>query len=101
MWYAKDVQLLKYRQLYTKKPSPIGNPKSKYDQLEELSGTRRPLTEEEKTGERPLPDRARIYRLDKIQRQGPANQDKPFQFEATNYRPSDDSHWKATYPHGM
>ncbi len=101
IWYAKDVQLLKYRQLYTKKPSPIGNPKSKYDQLEELSGTRRPLTEEEKTGERPLPDRARIYRLDNIQSQGPANQDTPFEFEGTIYRPSDDSHWKANYPDGM
>ena len=101
IWYAKNVDEIKFHNLFTQKPSPIGNSSSKYDQIEEANGARRPLTAEEKIAEVPLPRGRRIYRLDNIQSQGSANQDTPFDFEDTIYRPKSDSHWKANYPEGM
>ena len=67
IWYAKNVDEIKFHNLFTQKPSPIGNSSSKYDQIEEANGARRPLTAEEKIAEVPLPRGRRIYRLDNIQ----------------------------------
>lgn len=44
VWYAKSKEKLKFNPLFSAKPSPIGNPKSKYDQIEMADGTRRPMT---------------------------------------------------------
>lgn len=101
IWYCKDITNIKYHQLFTAKASPIGDPKSKYDQLEESNGSRRPLTADEKAGKVPLPKNSRIYRLDNLQSQGAAGEDTPFEFRGITYRPKANSHWKAHYPIGM
>jgi adenine-specific DNA-methyltransferase len=101
VWYAKDIATLKYRPLFTSKPSPIGDPKSKYDQIEEDSGRRRSLAAEEKSGDKALAKTAKIYRLDNLQSQGSASEDTPFEFEERVHKPKADSHWKAHYPDGM
>jgi adenine-specific DNA-methyltransferase len=101
VWYAKDVSKIKYCAQYVPKQSPIGDPASKYDQIEEPDGRRRAMTLGEKRGETPLPAGSRIYRLDNIQSQGAANDDTPFDFGGRTYRPKPGSHWKANYPDGM
>ena len=60
IWYAKDIDQLKYRQLLqTREVGGLGG--SKYDQLELADGSRRPMTPAEKSGS-PLPVGARAYR---------------------------------------
>jgi adenine-specific DNA-methyltransferase len=101
VWHARAIERIKYRPFYLSKPSPLGEPASKYDQLEEANGRRRPFTAEEKKGDLPLPPGCKVYRLDNIQSQGAANEDTPFDFAGTIYRPKPGSHWKANYPDGM
>lgn len=101
VWYAKDISYIKCRPLFVDKPSPIGDPASKYDQVEEADGHRRAMTADEKSGLVPLSPGSRIYRLDNIQSQGAAGTDTPFEFGGRVYRPKTDSHWKARYPEGM
>jgi adenine-specific DNA-methyltransferase len=101
IWYSKDIEKIKLNKLFILKSSPLATSDSKYDQIEELDGTRRPLISEEKSGEIPIPQKGRVYRLDNLQSQGSANEDTPFEFEGTVYRPKVGSHWKANYPDGM
>jgi adenine-specific DNA-methyltransferase len=60
LWYAKDMELLKYRQLYHK-----SEPKatSRWTGVELADGTRRKLTREETNNLSSLPKGSRVYRL--------------------------------------
>ena len=60
LWYAKDTELLKYRQLYHK-----SEPKatSRWTGVELADGTRRKLTREETNNLSSLPKGSRVYRL--------------------------------------
>jgi len=68
LWYAKNRTLVKYRQPYIEK-SLGGEGSGKYDQVELNDGQRRPLAVTERDGERRLPDRSRVYRLDNLMSQ--------------------------------
>ncbi len=68
LWYAKEIKVIKYRQLFERKPSPIGDLKSKYDQVELGDGTRRAIALAEKRGEQSLPKNSRIFRLGGLDR---------------------------------
>jgi len=99
LWYAKDKQQVKYRQLYSMKESALEDQKSKYDQIELRDGTRRRIIEQDRT--EGLPEGAREYRLDNMFGQGPPNSPTPFKFEGKVYNPPTNNHWKATYPDGL
>ncbi len=100
VWYSKDNDRLKYRQLFLAKEN-ITKGDSAYKFIELHDGKRRPMSREEREGIFPIPDKSMIYRLDNIQSQGAAGQDTPFVFEDVTYRPNPNSHWKANYPNGM
>ena len=69
LWYAKDKEQIKYRQLFLPKVArEIGA--SKYDRIELASGTRRTLTKEEKEGITPIPPDARFFVDDNLTSQG-------------------------------
>jgi adenine-specific DNA-methyltransferase len=64
LWYAKSIDAVKYRQLLQlRQVGGIGG--SKYDQIELVNGTRRPMTVGEKAGGG-IPDGARAYRYGDI-----------------------------------
>jgi len=102
LWYAKDIKLLKYRQLFQTKKSPIGQSDSKYDQVELPDGTRRALTPEEKAGDETLPDKSRIFRYDTLVSAGfRENTTVEYEFEGKAYHPGQMNNWKASVPEGM
>ncbi|MFC1969082.1 site-specific DNA-methyltransferase [Chloroflexota bacterium] len=100
LWYGKNAELVKYRQLFTSKINEeVGDDAYKYVELKD--GSRRPMTAEEKRGKQTIPQGASIYRLDNLCGQGAPSIDTPFEFEGKVYRPASNSHWKASYPDGM
>ena len=92
LWYSKDNEKTKYRQLYQKKDVTDGSAKT-YSWVELGNGIRRGLTSEEKRNNR-IPTESRLYRPGNITTQG--NPVFPFTFRDKTYsRP-----WKST-PKGM
>ncbi|HBG74915.1 MAG: DNA methylase [Chloroflexi bacterium GWB2_49_20] len=101
IWYAKDKTTLKYRQLYSSKPNPIENTKTKYDQVEDSELRRRALSSHEKSGSISLSDNLRLFRYGAIDSQDPPPELTPFLFNGKEYFPSSGRHWTANYPVGM
>ncbi len=58
IWYAKDKQKMKYRQLYTDKPIGEG---TGYTWVELKDGTRRKMTSEEKSNSSLLPKDSKVF----------------------------------------
>lgn len=58
IWYAKDFENVKYRQLYIEKLSGAG---SAYTDVELISGERRKMTSDEREGRIPLPKGSKLY----------------------------------------
>jgi adenine-specific DNA-methyltransferase len=100
-WYAKDIIKIEYHQIYLEKSSPLDDRSTKYDQIELSDGEKRPLTKDEKTGKKPVPEKSKIFRYDNIMSQGQGTEPQPFEFEDQIFYPNNGSHWKATYPEGM
>jgi adenine-specific DNA-methyltransferase len=91
IWYAKDIEQVKYRQLFIEKEFG-GEGASKYNLVELPDGTRRPLSKNEKEDIRLLPTGSRIFRLDNLTSQG--NEPFAFEFEGKSYKAG----WKTNLP---
>jgi adenine-specific DNA-methyltransferase len=95
LWYARDVERVKYRQLYTPKVAG-GLGSEQYTWVEEKDGSRRRLP-----GDEPLEDvldRGRLFRMDNLTSQRPPG-DFPVDVEGRTFRPAK-GYWK-TGPEGM
>lgn len=103
LWYSKDMDKIKYKDVFQNKPNPLfKGSKTKYDQLELLDGTRRALTSKEKNGEVDLPKGSRIFRVDTIVSQGASeNTVQEYIFNGVKYHCGSNNHWKASVPEGM
>jgi len=102
LWYAKDLQRIKYRRIFQTKKSPIGQGDSKYDQVELPGQIRRALSAEEKLGEQELLDGARIFRYDTLVSAGFREKTTvEFEFNGKKYHPGPANNWKASVPEGM
>ncbi len=96
LWYAKNRNSLKYRQLYLPK-DPRATGGWGFNYIEESDGNRRPLTTEERRNEISLPASARLYRLDNLTSQGPTPSGTVnFVFREKSFHPGTRSHWKTT-----
>ena len=62
LWYAKNIERHKFRQLYQAK-ADTRSVDEKYVYLELPDGARRPLTRDERSGIEPIPQGARTYGL--------------------------------------
>jgi adenine-specific DNA-methyltransferase len=96
LWYAVDIQRLKYRQIYTSK---IGDdPEAdRYDQVEMPDGTRRPMTAEERTNPSSLPVGSRRFQLDNlVGAEFRPDTTVKFEFEGRTFFPGVQSHWKTS-----
>lgn len=94
MWYAKDIEQIKYHQLYAKR---IAGDTSleRYDMLMLPNGESRRITPEERlTGEVPIG--ARRYQLAPLYSDGAGSDFPEFEFEGKKYKPRADTHWKTT-----
>ncbi|MFN9471926.1 site-specific DNA-methyltransferase [Acidovorax sp.] len=91
IWYAKDINRIKYRHLYLPKTFG-GDGASAYGKVELPDGSRRPLTAAEKADVGQLPDGARIYRIDNLTSQRPPG-DFPVEFDSRVFRPKR-GYWK-------
>jgi len=96
LWYAKQKQHLKYRQLFAEKL-----PDAFYSNVELADGSIRKISRAESIDTSLLPKGARIFRLVSLESAGPPSKDTPFEFGGEIFRPSKNSHWKLTYPDGM
>jgi adenine-specific DNA-methyltransferase len=95
LWFARDRNLVKYRQLYLDKdPQATGGWGFNYVEL--LDGRRRPLTRDERQREAVLPD-GRLYMLDNLVSQGSTDTGTvPFEFGGRSFHPGPRNHWKTT-----
>ena len=96
IWYAKNKEVVKYRQLFDKKEVGIGESTGeRYDQLEAPDGNRRPMTKEEKQNPNLIPSGYRAYKLSNpcSQHDNPKHRERPFVFEGKEYYPPADRQW--------
>jgi adenine-specific DNA-methyltransferase len=94
VWYAKDIEHIKYRQLY--QPKAIGlEGAGVYNKVELPDGSRRRLTADELERIDRLPGDWRVFSLGDLGSQGEAKEPQPFEFEGKTYLPAANSHWKA------
>jgi len=86
LWYARDVQSLKYRPLFERR-SVQDDENLRFVELP--SGVRRKLTAEEVTGAKGLPTGARVYRPNPLTNQRPAQGTdlRSFEFQGKVFTP--------------
>lgn len=97
LWYAKDREQMKFRQLLrTKTAGGVGG--TGYTRVELLDGTRRPMTKAEISDPSLLPQGARPFALDNLTSQRPPG-DFPITLEGETFKPRR-GYWK-TNPQGM
>ncbi len=102
LWYSKNIEQVKYRELYSFKTNPFDDDESKYDQVELIDGTRRTLTIDEKSGLLKIAEHARVFRYDNILSQGSAGEEKRYyKYLETTFDSGPSNHWKAKNPDGM
>lgn len=103
IWYAKDIQAIKIRKLFTEKDF---RDDAHYNTIEMSDGERMTIAQWEKINgtelhSRNKPAGSRILTVGDLCSQGSAGIPQPMEFEGKTYYPVKDSHWKATYPAGM
>ncbi len=100
LWYGRDREHLKYRQLYLPK-TLAGDVGGRFTRVELPDGTRRSLTSQEREDRTVVPVGGRIYRHDNLASQGVSpTSSGSFSFDGREYRPPANSHWK-TMPAGL
>jgi adenine-specific DNA-methyltransferase len=88
LWYAKDIEQITYRQLFFDK-TVSGRGGTAYRRLLLPDGTRRSLTNEERRDPSVMPPTARVYRLDNLSSQRPAQGTdvRSFEFNGRSHVP--------------
>jgi adenine-specific DNA-methyltransferase len=99
LWYAKDLEKIKYRRLYKDKFFG-GEGASGYTNVELKDGTRRTMTQEEKSNPDLLPEGSRIFAYDNTVSQASSESSRfPLVVDGQTYQLSSGS-WK-THEEGM
>ena len=94
IWYAKEKNILKYRQLYT--PRQVGHTSlDRYDLMMDSNGTTRRLTKKEKTTGI-TPKETKRYQLVSLVSDGASSEPESFYYNEKRYNPTVDTHWKTT-----
>src|SRR5579884_453282 len=100
LFYARDREKLKYRQPLTlKQIGGVGGSAYKKVRLPDL--TERPITDDELKGMSPVPENAKVFRIDNLTSQS-VGRDKgegaaswfPVEYHGNTYRPSEKVRWK-------
>ncbi|MFH1097775.1 MAG: site-specific DNA-methyltransferase [Candidatus Desantisbacteria bacterium] len=91
LWYGKNADTLKYRQLYRDKVEGRGYDVYQWVELDD--GTRRKLTSAERRDRALIPYNARLFRLSDICSQGVTGSEQCFNFNGEAYTPRAGTHW--------
>lgn len=98
LWYAKDRNKIKYRQLFNQKDFGEG---TMFTNVELADGTRRKLTKEERANPTLIPAGGRVFRLSDLVSSGLTQSCVfPYEFEGRTFEPGRNRSWK-TNPEGM
>ncbi len=96
VWFAKNKDVMKYRQLVDIKEVGKGESTGKrYDHIEYPNGSRRSMTREEKENPASIPDEARAYKESNpySQHDNPIHRLRPLDFQGGKYFPPRDRQW--------
>ena len=97
LWYAKDKEQMKYRQLYTqwdaRTPDPLLR---RYTQIELPDGTRRGMTQEERRKPWLLPEESRRFLELSVSSQTGGNATFKYKFEDRSYTPPGRRGWSTS-----
>jgi adenine-specific DNA-methyltransferase len=93
LWYARDKKNIKVRAVFWEKRIGTGGDEN-YRNIEDDSGKRRTLTQEEMTKAGLLS--GKIYRIDHLLSQGATASEQKFVFEGRTFLPPANNHWKTT-----
>ena len=100
LWYAKNLESLKYRQLFF--PKILGEGEGtggRYDQLESPDGrVIRPITAEERANPKLVPEGWRAFQMIALTKPGPGTR-FPIEFQGKTFEPS--PRWWGTTPEGI
>lgn len=98
LWYAKSKSDVKYRQMYQQKALGIGSGSGqRYDRIEWATLVRGSLPDEYRTGETPLPDGSRAYRLTSLISSGVrTNTTTDWHFQGRSFHSGTTSNWKTS-----
>lgn len=100
LWYAKDIEQVKTRKLFRKRIMSDGtteDPKKLALWLLTPDGEQRPLSTEEKRGQKSLPDDALVFRADKVRDSGKIEgRDFIFNFRGESLTPGPKHSWRGT-----
>lgn len=94
IWYCKIKNLIKYRSLFL--PTDINlDTLHTYGHIELKNGSRRPLSNEEKNGYKPLPEDSRLFNISAniTDRGHDEENSKPITFENKEFTPGKGNHW--------
>ncbi|MCW5875639.1 MAG: site-specific DNA-methyltransferase [Anaerolineales bacterium] len=97
IWYCKDIDLLKYRQLYQDKIESRNT--AGYDFVELADGATAPLSRFKDSDN--LPAGARVFAKSDLLSGGAAGIDQTYVYQGKAYKPNANSHWKCVYPEGL
>ncbi len=101
LWYSKDKKSLKYRPLFRPKDPLTGDKHGNYRYIELPDFSRRPMTPNERTGIKPLPNGSKIYLPGALDSQGVQTKPCPVDFQGQTYHPAGSRIWTTLYPVGM
>lgn len=96
IWYAKNKDNVKYRQLYKKKE--LGSEGATQYVWVEIDGKDYHLSDFDYAK---LPKGAKVFAADNCTSMGRANSEQPFEYQNKIFYPSSNAHWKPKYPNGM
>lgn len=100
VWYARDIDHVKYRQLFVEKGAGEAG-SGTYSWVEEPNGSRRRMTTAEMQNPSIVPEGCRIFKLDNLTSTGWSESlSKPVEFKGKQFSLSGNLHWKTT-PEGM
>jgi adenine-specific DNA-methyltransferase len=102
LWYARDIDRLKFRQLYVNKTLKDVIETS-YDWIEDPTGSRRPMTSEDRDQlDHLLGQGWKVCTLGALTSKGESKTPgPPFEFGGRTWKPASGSHWKTTNPGGL
>ena len=100
VWYAKQIDLVKYHQLYLDKI--VGTFKS-YKYLESPDGSGlRPLSVDELSNQKLIPDGWRVLQISNLASQDPGKEEeRRYTLDEVTYDCGTSKHWKTTNPIGL
>jgi len=96
VWYAKDKDTVKYRQLYLAR-SQGDKSFTRYDFVELADGSSRRLTRDELFGQAGMPV-GKAYQFTSLISDGQSATDQLFKFRDREFSPKATSHWKTSVP---